>query len=102
MFAVKPFRELRSAISVERAWRGLSPSHAVGAWSLVARQEARKPTCVGPLACCPFAREQTLTEGLASSCSRAANLRSDALPPSLSQEIHRRFRVVKSAPFGIK
>jgi hypothetical protein len=40
MFAVKPFRELRSAISVERAWRGLSPSRAVGAWSLAARQEA--------------------------------------------------------------
>jgi hypothetical protein len=37
------FRELRSAISVERAWRGLSPSRAVGAWSLAARQEARKP-----------------------------------------------------------
>jgi hypothetical protein len=43
MFAVKPFRELRSAISVERAWRGLSPSRAVGAWSLAARQEARLP-----------------------------------------------------------
>jgi hypothetical protein len=35
------------------------------------------------LACCPFAREQTLTERLASSCNRAATLRSDALPPSL-------------------
>jgi hypothetical protein len=33
--------ELRSAISVEQAWRGLSPSRAVGAWSLAARQEAR-------------------------------------------------------------
>jgi hypothetical protein len=40
MFAVKPFRELRSAISVERLWRGLSLSRAVGAWSLAARRKA--------------------------------------------------------------
>jgi len=40
MFAVKRFRELRSAISVEQAWRSLFRSRAVGAWSLPARQEA--------------------------------------------------------------
>jgi hypothetical protein len=40
MFAVKPFRELRSAISDERAWKGRA-SFPRGAWSLAARQEAR-------------------------------------------------------------
>jgi hypothetical protein len=46
MFAVKPFRELRSAISVERDWRGLSPSRG---WSLEFGRASG-----GTLTCVPF------------------------------------------------
>ena len=37
------FRELRSAVSVERVWKDVfSFPRGVGAWSLAARQEARQ------------------------------------------------------------
>jgi len=48
MFAVKPFRELRSAVSVERRLEGRVslPRGASILEAFVARQEARKATCV--------------------------------------------------------
>jgi hypothetical protein len=40
--------ELRSAVSVEQTWKDVFPSRAaLSAWSLVARQEARKAPTTG-------------------------------------------------------
>ena len=53
----------------------------LGVSARVRRHE--RPRALALWRCRPFAREQTLTEDLASSCNRPATLRSDALLPSL-------------------